>query len=132
VSNPNPRPGQLAKGILLLVISGIVLWALLSSCHSSTPSTSTSGTWSTTTTPESGDALYLRLIKTHIAGITNTDGDAGLIKGGHVICDGLSEGRSRDSISRQFTQGHCWSDSDASWLITVSVVAYLPGVCSAQ
>src|SRR5258708_35117938 len=73
-----------------------------------------------------GDAQYLGLIKTHIAGITNTEGDAGLIKGGHAICAGLQAGRSRQSIFLQFVQGHGWSDSDASWMITASVVAYCP------
>ncbi len=106
--------------------------AMLSRCqHSSTPATS--GTSSTTPAPVTptirlgaDDVTYLRILKGHVFGITNTDGDAGLIKGGHVICDGLSEGRSRDSMSRQFTQGHGWSDSDASWAITASVVAYCP------
>ncbi len=125
MSNPNPRPGQLANGILLLVISGLMLIAMLSTCHhSSTPATS--GTSSTTPAPVTptnrlgaDDVTYLRILKGHVFGITNTEGDAGLIKMGHAICDELKLG----SISRQ---GHGRSDSDASWLITASVAAYCP------
>jgi hypothetical protein len=33
-----------------------------------------------------GDAQFLQIIKLHIAGISNpTEGDAGLIKGGHAV-----------------------------------------------
>lgn len=72
------------------------------------------------------DDLYLKILKSHVAGITNTEGDAGLIKGGHIICDRLRQGYPRGEISRKFTQGHGWSDSDAAWVITASAVAYCP------
>ena len=75
-----------------------------------------------------GDAQFLQIIKRHIAGINNpTEGDAGLIKGGHAICDAMSLGRSRDSLRQQLEVGdHAWSDSDARWFITASAVAYCP------
>lgn len=73
-----------------------------------------------------GDAEFLYLSKTHIAGLSNKNGDAGLIGLGKAICSDLDEGASRESIFLKFVQGHGWSDSDASWMVTSSVVSYCP------
>jgi Protein of unknown function (DUF732) len=74
-----------------------------------------------------GDAEFLYLAKLHIAGLSNpTQGDAGLTGLGKAICHELDSGRSRESIRLQFIQGHGWSDSDASWMVTAAVVAYCP------
>lgn len=119
--------GKLIKGLIMMVLVGAIAWACLTSHDSSTSTQSTPSTsaptWAST---GQGDAQYLQILKSHVFGITNADGDAGLIKGGHAICDGLQEGRRRESIFLQFVQGHGWSDSDASWTITASVVAYCP------
>lgn len=125
--------GQLLKGLVVLVLVGVFAWACLTSNHS-TSSQPPSSSVPPSSWPSSydgprvggGDAEYLYILKDHVAGITNTEGDAGLIKLGHAICDGLQEGRSRQSIFLQFVQGHGWSDSDASWQVTASVVAYCP------
>jgi len=76
---------------------------------------------------DDNDTLFLSTIKHHIAGITNTEGDAGLIKLGHAVCDDLTLRRSRASMHDHLTAKD-WSDSDASWLITASVAAYCPWV----
>jgi hypothetical protein len=118
------KPGCL-PGLVLFLVLFAGLWIMFASCghssHTSTPSTT-----STVHHPPTPDERYLYILKSNVAGITNADGDAGLIRGGHAICDGLAEGRSRESIKRQFTQGPGWSDSDASWMITASVAAYCP------
>jgi hypothetical protein len=71
------------------------------------------------------DALFLSTVKHHIFGITNSEGDTGLIKLGHAVCGELEKGRSRASMHDYFTARN-WSDSDASWFITASVAAYCP------
>lgn len=73
-----------------------------------------------------GDAEFLYLSKSHIAGLSNKDGDAGLTGLGKAICSDLDDGASRESIFLKFVQGHGWSDSDASWMVTSSVVSYCP------
>jgi Protein of unknown function (DUF732) len=74
-----------------------------------------------------GDAEFLYLAKLHIAGLSNpTEDDAGLTGLGKAICHDLDGGRSRESVRLQFIQGHGWSDSDASWMVTSAVVAYCP------
>lgn len=125
---PTAGTGQIVKGLLLVLLVGAGAWACLSSHDSSTSTQPTTPSWADYNGPRvgGGDAEYFYILKSHVAGITNTEGDTGLIKGGHAICDGLQEGRSRQSIFLQFVQGHGWSDSDASWVVTASVVAYCP------
>jgi hypothetical protein len=73
-----------------------------------------------------GDAEFLYLSKLHIAGLSNKNGDAGLTALGKAICKDLDNGNSRESERLEFIQGHGWSDSDASWIVTAAVVSYCP------
>jgi hypothetical protein len=102
------------------------LWIMLANCGHSSNTSSPSTTTSARHTPPTADERYLYILKSNVAGITNPDGDTGLIRGGHAICDDLQAGGTRDAIKRRFMQGPGWSDSDASWQITASVVAYCP------
>ena len=61
----------------------------------------------------------------YIFGISNADGDGGLIRLGHAICDELEMGRSRESL-HDYLSAKNWPASDASWLITASVASYCP------
>lgn len=108
---------QAAFKLIGFVVLFVVFWIMFAQCGSSS-NTNTSGTTSTTE-DNSPDGTYLRILKSHVAGITNTEGDAGLIKGGHAICDALQGGETRDEISQQL---HHFSASDARWQITASVV----------
>jgi Protein of unknown function (DUF732) len=74
---------------------------------------------------DSNDDLFLSTIKHHIFGITNSEGDAGLIKLGKAFCYEILTSRSRASMHAYLTAKD-WSDSDASWLITASVASYCP------
>lgn len=73
-----------------------------------------------------GDAEFLYLSKTHIAGLSNKDGDAGLTRLGKGLCTAMDEGASRQSLFQTLVQGHGWSDSDASWMLTSASVSYCP------
>lgn len=133
MSNANPDDGSwwwaAAKIVVVLAVTAGVIWLAIAACliHRDTSGTSTQ-----VTAPynrSAADTKFLDLFQTHIAGISNTEGDAGLVKLGHLICDELNEGSPRSQTIRHFTQpksGHSWSDSDASWLMTASVVAYCP------
>lgn len=121
---PKKKTGCL-PGLVLFLVLFAALWFFVTCGHSSDTS-SPSTTTSARHTPPTPDERYLYILKSNVFGITNTEGDAGLIKLGHAVCDELESGSSRDSIARQFTQGPGWSDSDASWLTTASAVAYCP------
>jgi hypothetical protein len=90
-------------GVVILLLGGCFasFVALVGSSVDSSPSATTSARH----TPPTPDERYLYILKSNVAGITNTDGDAGLIRGGHAVCDALQAGRSRDSIRRQFHPG---------------------------
>jgi hypothetical protein len=84
---------------------------------------------STTTTahhPPTPDERFLYIVHRHIWDLDHPDGDAGLIRIGHDTCGALREGISREALIRQTGQGPGLSDSDSSWLITASAVAYCP------
>ena len=73
-----------------------------------------------------GDAQFLSIIHQHIFGLTADNGDAGLIKLGHAVCDQLAMDDGNRDLIHQKLANHWKSESDAAWFITASAVAYCP------
>ena len=73
-----------------------------------------------------GDAQFLSIIHEHIMGLTSDNGDAGLIKLGHAVCDQLAMDDGNRDLIHQKLANHWKSESDAAWFITASAVAYCP------
>jgi Protein of unknown function (DUF732) len=113
--------------VLLAIALAVGGWVLLVPHHpSNTPPPSPTSTPYDGPRTGGGDAEFLSIAKSHIAGLTNKNGDAGLTALGKAICQNLNEGSSRESVFLTFVQGNSWSDSDASWIVTSAVVSYCP------
>jgi hypothetical protein len=75
---------------------------------------------------DSTDSAFLAAMHRH--GITDANGDAGMIKFGHIICDMLTEGYSMNSL---LDMGDLYaknglSPSDVKFMIETSAAAYCP------
>jgi hypothetical protein len=72
------------------------------------------------------DTAYLSAL--HKRGISMSDGDAGLIKYGHMVCGLLSDGYSMDALEAMadLHERNGISDDDVKFMIKAAAASYCP------